>query len=654
MLVGRYWIWAAASAAAMISAQERRLPRIDVEHYVVEGEINPGTQSLKANVSVRFVPLEENTTTVAFELNNALSLSRVADLEGRQIPASRSHSDFTVRVIFPEPLAKGKPATLLFSYEGRLQGNEESPVQGIRFAAIKPHYSFLMYPARWFPVNEYTADRFTAELKITVPSGFRVIASGLESKDAASDGRMTWLFSFNQASFPGTLAVVEGEPARISSAGVTTFLYFRGESREMAAAYGEETGKVMVHSTGLFGLAPQANLTVVETEDGAPNGYSAPGLILLSSKAIGKQVNSRLLVNQIARQWWGNLTAPASRNHLWIMNGMARYAELMWVEATAGPGTLEAEMRDTDVEALTIDNPPVIQTVRLEDYSPEYWAVTGAKGAAVLHMLRAITGEEPFRKMLKEIPEQFAWKAVNTDDFRKAAEAAAGRDLRFFFIQWIESSGAPEFKLEYTVFRTAKGFRVMGKISQDLDTFRMPLEMKIETEGNPEFKQTEVVGTSSEFIVETFGKPKSVLLDPNNRVLRFSNPMRIAVAIRRGEMFAEISEFIEALKEYQKALDVNRNSSLAHYRVAEVFFLQRNYQSAANEFRESLNGDLEPKWIEVWAHLNLGKIFDITGQRDRATNEYNLAIRTKDNTQGAQEEAAKYLKQPYERAAVQN
>jgi len=103
------------------------------------------------------------------------------------------------------------------------------------------------------------------------------------------------------------------------------------------------------------------------------------------------------------------------------------------------------------------------------------------------------------------------------------------------------------------------------------------------------------------------------------------------------------------LKEYQKAIEVSRGSSLAHYRVAEVFFMQNNYQSAANEYREALNGDLEPKWTEVWAHIKLGNIFDVSGQRDRAVNEYNHAIRTKDNTQGAQDQAAKYLKQPFER-----
>jgi hypothetical protein len=95
------------------------------------------------------------------------------------------------------------------------------------------------------------------------------------------------------------------------------------------------------------------------------------------------------------------------------------------------------------------------------------------------------------------------------------------------------------------------------------------------------------------------------------------------------------------------ALQENRISSREHYRLAENYFQQKNYQPAANEFREALRGDLQPRWIEVWSHINLGKIFDITGQRERAINEYNLAIRTKDDTNGAQAEAQKYLKEPY-------
>jgi hypothetical protein len=279
-------------------------------------------------------------------------------------------------------------------------------------------------------------------------------------------------------------------------------------------------------------------------------------MVFLAPKAIGRQVNTALLANQVSRQWWEELVSPATRNHLWLTNGLAAYSEVLWAEHEKGPGAAESQLHNVMVESLTVDNVPVIQSARLEDFSPELWALTGSKGASVLSMLRYVVGDENFFKSLKAYAEQYPWKSVNTDDFRKVVEKVSGQDLGYFFIQWIESSGAPEFKLEYTIYRTQKGFRVMGKIAQDLDTFRMPVNLKITTEGNPEEKRVEVVGTSSEFSVDTFGKPKSVIIDPDNKVLRYSGQVRVAVAIRRGEQFMELSEFGEALKEYQKALPI--------------------------------------------------------------------------------------------------
>ena len=638
----------ALGAFSLHAQPQDRRNRINADQYTVEAEISPTAQSIVAKVTIHFTPVDDNVTSAAFELNNALNVSKVVDAAGKQIPASRNQQDFTVRLSFDQPLPKGQPQTITFFYDGKLTGNEDSPVYGIKFAAIHPDYAFLLYPARWFPVSGYTTDRFAAEMRITVPMGYTVLGSGLDSHEAQGDKQL-FTIKLDHPSFPGSIAVVKGEPARIASEGVTTTTYFRGPEAEMAQPYGEQTGKMMTYFGGLFGLPPYANLTLVETEEGAPNGYAAPGLIFLAPRGIGRQVNSKLLANNTARQWWEELLSPTTRNHLWIENGMAAYSELIWTEHEKGPGAMEQQRRDTFVEALTIDNVPAIQASRLEDYSPELWALTGSKGSAVLSMLRYVVGDDNFYKSLKTFTQQYAWKSVNTDDFRKVAEDVTGQELNYFFIQWIEGSLAPEFKLEYTIFRTQKGFRVMGKIAQDLDTFRMPVELKIETEGNPEDKRVEVVGTSSEFSVDTFGKPRSVVIDPNNRVLRYSPQVRVAVAIRRGEEYAELSEFGEALKQYQKALETNRTSSLAHYRIAEVNFLQNNYQQAANSFRESLAGDLDPKWTEVWSHINLGKIFDITNQRERAVSEYNLAIRTKDDTQGAQEEAGKYLKTPYER-----
>jgi hypothetical protein len=633
-----------------LAAQDRgsKSGRIDVDNYAIDADINPRTQTITANVKVRFIPLDNDISTASFELNNALNVSRVVDDSGRQIPTSRSTQDFSVHLSFPAPLSKGKPATLTFSYDGHLTGQEESPIYGIKFAAIQNSFAYLMYPARWFPVSGYSVDRFTANMHITVPSGYQVIASGLSGSPAADAGKTAFSFQFDKPSFPGSIVVVQGDPVKVSSEGVTTSIYFR-QKQNMANAYGDATGKIMGFLTSLYGLPPQANLTLVETEDGTPNGYCAPGIIFLSPRGIGNQVAGRLLANQISRQWWEDLISPVDRDHLWLENGSARYAELLWDEHANGPAAFEQDLHDTYVEAMTVDNPPLIQAGRLDDYSPEYWALTAGKGAAVLNMLRSVMGNDNFDKLMMSFPEKYGWQSVSTVDFRKMAEQISGQNLQYFFVQWLESSGAPEFKTEYTIFRTQKGFRVMGKISQDLDTFQMPVDVKIETEGNPETKRIDVVGTSSEFTVDTFGKPKTVTIDPGGNVLRWNPAMRVAVAIKRGEQFAEIGEFGDALKEYQKAIEVNRNSSLAHYRVAEVFFMQNNYQSAANEYREALNGDLDPKWVEVWAHIKLGNIFDVSGQRDRAVNEYNHAIRTRDDTQGAQEQAGKYLKQPYEK-----
>ncbi len=640
------WLVILCLVATTMWGQDKR-SRIDVTHYTIDAQINPRTQTLTATAKIEFTPLE-TANDATFELNNALAVSKAVDASGASVGTSRGATDFTVRVMFPGGIVKNQPMVISMTYDGKLTGEEDSPVSGIKFAALHPDFGYLLYPARWFPVNNYSIDRYAMDLNITTPEGYRVVASGDMKTTPAAQGSTTSSFHYEHMSFPGSIGIVKGEPARVSSQGIDSQIYFRGERAAMAQAYGDETGKIMTYFTGTYGLAPQARLTLMETEAGAVNGYSAPGIIFLAPGSIAKPLNTRVLADQLSRQWWGILVSPINRNHLWLENGPARFSQLLYEQHTAGDGAMQNDLRTTYIEALTIKDPPVLQASRVEDYSPEYWALTAARGAAVLNMLRNVVGDANFQKGMKTFLDKFAYKEVSTEDFRKVMEQVSGQELRYFFIQWLESSGSPQFKLEYTVFRTQTGFRVVGKINQDLDTFRMPVDLRIETEGNPEDKKIEVTGTSSEFSVDTFGKPRKLTLDPNHVLLALDPSTEIAVAIRRGEQFVEINDYQNALREYQKALDVNRNSSLAHFRIGELFLKQNNFQSAANEFRSAINGDLDPKWTEVWSHIKLGNIFDVTGQRDRAVNEYRQAIRTHDNTGGAQDEAAHYSTKPYE------
>jgi tetratricopeptide (TPR) repeat protein len=275
--------------------------------------------------------------------------------------------------------------------------------------------------------------------------------------------------------------------------------------------------------------------------------------------------------------------------------------------------------------------------------------MTLEKGAMVFHMLRWELGDDVFIKFLRGLLSQYTDKSVRSSNVQTVAEAQSQLQLAPFFAQWLDGTGAPSFTNKFTVFRLGdnKGFRTVGSVDQDLDLFRMPVELRIETDGKTEIRRVDVSGTESHYSVETFGRPRRINIDPQNWLLKSTPDLAVRVAVLRGQQLVAQGDLTAGLIEYQKALDANKNSSLASYRIGEVFIMQRNYQSAANSFRDSLRGDGDPKWVEVWSHIELGRIFDCTGQRDRAVNEYRLAVQTNDNTQGAVNEARALMQKPY-------
>jgi len=293
------------------------------------------------------------------------------------------------------------------------------------------------------------------------------------------------------------------------------------------------------------------------------------------------------------------------------------------------------------------------------------------KGAMVFHMLRAIIGDANFNALLKEFYSRYTGKSPRIQDFERLAEAHAAQtapkefkglsnaaqtdaeapNLRSFFTQWLRSTGVPEFTLEYVTYRTKKGFRIIGKVKQNLDVFHMDVEMEVQTEGNPEFKTISIAGKESAFTFETFGRPKpgGIILDPHNFVLKSSQRLRVRGIIARGESLAEQGRYYDAVQQYQRALEQDRLNALADFRMGEAFFYQRNYAASAQSFRDALDGatDLTTKWTEVWSHIYIGRIYDIQGDRTRAVNEYSKAKQTEDDTGGALAEAEKSLKTAY-------
>jgi aminopeptidase N len=643
-------------------AQEKMHLRVD--DYQIDAQLDPHNHHIAAKVKVKFTALEL-MNIASFELHNDLRVTKVTDDSGKVLPAERIEQENLVRVTLPTPIEKDASSSLTFEYEGVLSSADDSPVQGLSVAKIADDTSYLLYAGRWFPVNGYGINRFTATMNITVPAYMLVIGSGAEtSNESASGGggktpsasaTKTFHFVWNKPSFPGTIIAGAFQEFKSDEAGVNLHVFFKPVHQNLGTMYLETALKEFTYYITLYGPAPSTTLRVVELPDDTLPDVWAPEMAGIASRSITDKVNYRLLANAIAHQWWGVSVSPATRDDWWITSGFARYSEARYIEQAAGKAGLEEAVKDMSVGALAYDTVPLGSAGKMDVFSPEFQSLVTDKGAMILHMLRWVEGDQKFDHTMRTFATKYAGKSASISNFEDIAEQDYGDKLTWFFTQWIDSTGAPEFKTKYTVYRLGnnKGFRVVGQIDQDLDLFRMPVELRIDTDGKTEDKRIDVVGTDSAFSVETFGKPRRISIDPGNWVLKNSTEIKMRASIQRGQAFVQQGDFASALAEYNKALEVNKISSLAHYRIAEVFFQQKNYQSSANAYRESLNGDGDPRWTEVWSHIQLGKIFDITGQRERASNEYRQAIQTNDNTQGALDEARRYLQKPFELAKAQ-
>lgn len=642
-------------------------------NYDVEVILHPDDQNITATVKADLVA-EQVSKTVVVELHPDLRMSTVHEPGGKPLEFSRdTNYPLLLTIGLPEAASPGKKVTLQFDYAGPISSEDDSPTKGVRFANIDKTSAYLLLPARWFPLTNYTSNRYTGTFKLIVPDTFVVVGTGKADSPVAQPAlgrgdtaKFAYTFHCDKPGRVGSFVAGGLQLSPVQTEGLSTAVYTPPAQASTANSYATALSHIVSYFSESFGgLEAEPSWTIAQLPDGTLQGFAAPGLLLISARQWTTKANERMLSQLAAEQWWGERVMPATIPDTWITNGLSRYAEAMYAEQSDGVAGLHKALEDFAVGALMYeDTAPIAQAQRLATFSNEYRSVVADKGALVFHMLRTELGDDAFNSLLHDFYKKYEGKTATIPEFEAMAKTkvpppAKGQppiNLTSFFAQWLNSTGIPEFRLEYITYRTPKGFKVVGKIHQDLDTFRMPVEIRVDTEGNPEFKKLLVSGTTSDFTIETFGRPKpnGIVIDPNNNLLKSSPRLRVHAAIARGEGYAELGKYYEAIQEYQRALDLQPGNSLANFRMGEAMFYQKNYQSAANAFRAALSGDLDPKWTDVWSHIYIGKIWDLLDQRARAVNEYSLAQHTGDDTAGAQAEATRFLQKPYSADAAVN
>lgn len=273
-----------------------------------------------------------------------------------------------------------------------------------------------------------------------------------------------------------------------------------------------------------FGPPPLKTLEVSPIPGTFGQGF--PGLLYLSTLAYLRREDEAvarldprkqaffidlLEAHETAHQWWGNVVSPAGYRDNWLMEALANYSALLYLEERDGHGVLDAALNNyrqdllkRDAAGHTVESAgPIVLGTRLESsQSPVSWnSITYGKGSWILHMLRSRTGDERFVKMLAELRRRYEWKTVSTEQFRQLATEflpphSSDPKLETFFEQWVYGTGIPVLTLRYSVHGRAPAVTVTGTVSQsDVDPeFSIAVPVEIQGEGT---RHVEWVRTSS-------------------------------------------------------------------------------------------------------------------------------------------------------------
>ncbi len=556
-------------------------PRDRLENYDIEATIG---QDLTMEVVARadFVPGTDRYQAFTVALSRRLRVQELlidgepADfLQVRQ--ASTSGPRLPSDAVFftpPNPPAAAGRYRLEFRYRGQVISRAGDGV------------FFVSNRAEWYPTAERTFSDF--RLAFHYPTELDLVATGRRVSESSEDGVRTAIFvtesaarlaGFNLGRYAATERpigdyTVEVRANRNVEARLRPKapipLYIPVPSRRRSRM--DNPGRVVVRPTTpsppspadridavadhsaeafqyfleKFGPAPTSTIVISPIPGDFGQGF--PGLVYASTLSYldpndlplrGMSPDERIfysklmLPHEISHQWWGNTVGAASRADSWILESLATYSSLLFVESREGVSVRDRILADFKRRLLEKNDDgkpvesagPLVLGERLwsSHFPSAYRIVLYEKGAWVIHMLRAALGDEDFFSLLRNLTARYQAQMLTVEDFRReAAELTpAGRrdpQLRDFFDQWVYRTGVPRFSVKWKQNRG----RVTGELRrQDTpERFDIPVPMRLEMVSGETLDWTVHSDDEvTEFEISSAANVARLLIDPDRTLL---------------------------------------------------------------------------------------------------------------------------------------
>jgi len=351
------------------------------------------------------------------------------------------------------PLKVGSAFTAVVRYAGIPDGGEDRLTRG--WWASGTAIATVGEPAGaevWYPVNGHPLDKASYTLSITVPEPYDVVANGqlVSTADAtrAGDGPSTrtfvWENRYPTASYLVTFHAADLEVTRRPGPlGITLLEAVPPDlSRRERRAFAR-VPRMLALFAQWFGPYPFTAFggTVLEDTD-FDAALETQELVTYDRSALGESK----VAHELAHQWFGNSVSLERWQDIWLNEGFASYAQVLWVEGSRGKEAATAALQRRTTALATASAGPDGAGVRIGDPGPEHLVspVVYSGGALLLHALRGRMGDAAFFQLVQEWTRRNQYGHASTQDFIALAEEVSREELDTFFAAWLDTPWTPE------------------------------------------------------------------------------------------------------------------------------------------------------------------------------------------------------------------
>ncbi len=514
---------------------------LKINHIRLELDFNYRDRSLTGVATLTFEPRAEALREAVLDAYE-LDVESVTDPDGKALPFTNAGRELRVDLGRSRPARRPVTVAVRYSTKPRRGVYFNTPDEGY---PDRPEQIWTQGQPEdapyWFPCFDYPGEKFTSEVIASVPFGWFALSNGrLESRsDDRRRRRSTfhWVQDVPHPAYLVTVAAGDFDEVTADADGVPVQYYGpRGTSGDLERAFGRTPDMVRFFAEKIGVPYPYAKYATVAIHDftwGGMENTSATTMIdtlLHDERAredIGEACDS-ITAHELAHQWFGDLLTAREWAHGWLHESFATYFDALFVEHHRGWDDFRFDMYQKAKQYFAEDSgdyrrPLVQQTFHLpiDIFDRHLYE----RGAQVLDMLRYVLGDDAWWAAINHWVTSNAGGDVVTAEFQRAIEAATGRNVDWFFDQWVWKGGHPEFKATYSWDGKRKHATIKLNQSQKPDdrltsVYHTPLEIAFMTRRGLETHKVEVTEAEHTFVFPLDSEPRFVAIDPANRVLK--------------------------------------------------------------------------------------------------------------------------------------